>query len=91
MNSTEMRVRLGAVLIALLLLSTSVFAGETANEKEPAAIPEPRSFVSEHRGTFNGVTLRYTATAGETYLRDEEGKPKASIFSFAYLRTDTNG
>ena len=26
------------------------------------------------------------ATAGETYLRDDKGEPKASIFSFAYVR-----
>ena len=29
--------------------------------------------------------MRYTATAGETYLKDEDGDPKASIFSIAYV------
>jgi carboxypeptidase C (cathepsin A) len=49
-----------------------------------AEIPEPRVFVSHHEGRFNGTTVRYTATAGETYLEDEKGEPTASIFSIAY-------
>ena len=33
--------------------------------------------------------MQYRVTAGETYLRDKNDKPKASIFSFAYVRTDS--
>lgn len=47
-------------------------------------IPEPKVFVTHHQGQFNGQTVRYTATAGETYLEDEKGEPTASIFSVAY-------
>jgi carboxypeptidase C (cathepsin A) len=61
--------------VAALLLPTSLPAGdETAAEpKPPPEIPEPRSFVTHHTGTFGGRTVRYAATAGETYLRDEDG------------------
>jgi carboxypeptidase C (cathepsin A) len=59
----------------------------TKKEQEPAKpIPPPQTFVSQHSGSFNGVTVAYTAIAGETYLRDDQGEPKASIFSFAYLK-----
>ena len=37
-------------------------------------------------GTFNGTEIRYVARAAETYLRDDANLPKASIFSFAYLK-----
>jgi carboxypeptidase C (cathepsin A) len=58
------------------------------SEKAPAPIPEARSFVTSHSGKFGGQTVRYTATAAETYLEDDEGKPKASIFSMAYVKDD---
>ena len=55
---------------------------------EKKAIPEPTSFVTEHRARFNGQSLDYTVTAGETYVRDKDGDPKASIFAFAYTKND---
>jgi carboxypeptidase C (cathepsin A) len=56
-----------------------------AAEKE---IPEPTAFVTEHSGRFNGDRIDYRVRAGETYLRDDDGEPKASIFSFDYVRSD---
>jgi carboxypeptidase C (cathepsin A) len=50
----------------------------------PSAPPEPRRFVTRRTGRFNGREVRYTATAGETFLRDAKGAPQASVFSFAY-------
>ena len=52
--------------------------------KEPPA--PPKRFTSQHKGTFHGTKLSYTATAGETHLNDADGKPRASLFSFAYVR-----
>jgi len=49
-------------------------------------VPEPTVFVTQHRGRFNGQAIEYTATAGETYVRDNDGEPKASIFTFAYIK-----
>jgi carboxypeptidase C (cathepsin A) len=48
------------------------------------APPEELRFVTTHTGRFHGRELRYTATAGETFLRDDKGVPRAAIFSFAY-------
>ena len=42
------------------------------------AVPDPTSFITQHTGQFNGEQISYTVTAGETYLRDEDGEPKAA-------------
>lgn len=72
----------------VLALSLFVIHPSPAAEKEEAAqpLPEPKVSVTRHTGRFNGETVRYTATAGETYVNDEQGKPVASIFSVAYTR-----
>ncbi|HVJ54899.1 MAG TPA: peptidase S10 [Aliidongia sp.] len=57
------------------------------DKPEAPAIPEPQRFVTEHEGTFNGRKLAYTVTASDTYLKDDEGKPRATIFSFSYVET----
>jgi carboxypeptidase C (cathepsin A) len=49
-------------------------------------IPEPTVSVTHHRGVFGGVPVGYTATASETYLKGDDGTPKASIFSVAYVK-----
>jgi carboxypeptidase C (cathepsin A) len=53
-------------------------------EKEP--IEPPKRFVTQHKGSFHGTKLSYAVTAGETHLTDAEGKPRASLFTFAYVR-----
>lgn len=54
-------------------------------------VPPPTVFTSQHKGRFNGESVSYTAIAGETYLRDLEGKPKASIFNFSYIKNQSKG
>lgn len=44
--------------------------------------------VTQHSLFLNGDEVAYSAVAGETWLRDLDGAPTASIFSFSYLRTD---
>jgi carboxypeptidase C (cathepsin A) len=78
-----------SIVTLVLGLGINFLASGADQSAEPDAvppIPEPRRFVSEHRARFNGQPVEYTATAGETYLRDKVGKPKATIFSFAYTR-----
>ena len=69
--------------LAVLLSTNHVHADDKEKAEE---IPEPTRFVTAHSAEFNGRRVEYTATAGETYLRDKEGKPKAAIFTFAYTR-----
>src|SRR3954463_14539047 len=60
-------------------------AGPTG-DKEDRAIPSPTVSVTHHRGMFGGQAVAYTATASETYLKGDDGTPKASIFSVAYVK-----
>ena len=80
--------RLCIVLAIFPLNSAMATTEESEAEKEAKPIPEARAFVSQHSGRFNGQLVRYTATAGETYLRDKDGEPKASIFTFSYSKND---
>lgn len=62
--------------IALLLaLATAAFAAET-----------PKISVTHHQGTFNGVSLHYTARVQDNFVADASGKPGASIITIAYTR-----
>ncbi|MBJ89218.1 MAG: serine carboxypeptidase [Woeseia sp.] len=69
------------------IFSSFVLAPTAWGENEKSTpVPELTSFVTEHRARFNGQLINYTATAGETYVRNEYGVPKASIFTFAYTK-----
>jgi carboxypeptidase C (cathepsin A) len=84
-----------SLLLALsaLALAAPVLAQPPAAAPAPAKpdqpdrpIPEPTVSVTHHRGVFGGVPVAYTATASETYLKGDDGTPKASIFSVAYVK-----
>jgi len=82
------------LLLALLTGPATVRSedeqAESESKKETPAkpIPEPKSFTSRHSGRFGGQSVSYTATAGEIYLKDDQGEPEASIFSFAYVQDE---
>lgn len=63
-----------------------------ANRTE-AAIPPPVMSETRHTGVFGGQRIAYRALAGETYLKDKEGKPLAAMVSYSYIKegpTDPN-
>ncbi|MEQ9424548.1 MAG: peptidase S10 [Cyclobacteriaceae bacterium] len=72
--------------IASLVLLYSSFAFSQEADKDEQPIPEPKSFVTTHQGTFGGKTIRYQATAKETYLKNDKGEPVASLWSVAYTQ-----
>ncbi len=76
------------VVFCTLIIGQGAIAVEPEKDKtkKEDAIPKPTRFVTKHKARFNGQMIEYTATAGETYLRDKKGKPKASIFTFAYTK-----
>ena len=81
------------ILLTALAFNTAIAAAndsEEKKEKEAKPIAPARAFVTQHSGRFNGQQVRYTATAGETYLRDKDGEPKASIFTFSYIKNDVS-
>jgi carboxypeptidase C (cathepsin A) len=82
------------MLRLLLALSAAALAAPAFAQAAPAAdkkeadasIPPPTVSVTRHSGTFGGARVAFTATAGETYLKGEDGTPKASIFSTSYVK-----
>src|SRR5689334_11924965 len=78
-----------AMLLAATMLAAPALAQEKgkAPDKEISAdIPPPNVSVTKHSGVFGGVKIAYTATAGETYLKGDDGTPKAAIFSTSYVK-----
>lgn len=68
-------------------------AGETMQKDDSREVarfeppkPEEKIVTTEHRTTIDGKEIRYTATTGTLLLKEEDGKPKASIFFIAYTR-----
>ena len=47
-------------------------------------MPTDQAVTTQHQFTIGGQTLSYTATAGNIVLKEEDGKPKATIFYIAY-------
>ena len=77
---------------ALALLAAPAGAQERkaephADKAADGAIPPPKVVVTHHTGTFGGRKVGYTATIGETYLKDEKtGEPQAAIVSTSYVK-----
>ena len=83
-----------AIAAALIVacLPVAVFA-QDEDAKPPARaeradepVPPPNRSVTRHSGSFGGAKIAYTATTGETYLKDKDGKPTAAIFSTSYVK-----
>ena len=70
--------------ILLLLLCQLPVQGEEKQSK----LPEPVVNISQHKGKFNGQSIKYQVQAGDTFIKDKDNNPSASIFSIAYTRTD---
>ncbi len=79
------------IAVAAIALSTGLAGTVAAQQnvekaKGPPADREPNISVTRHSGTFGGQRVNYTATAGETFLRAEDGTARAAIFSTSYVR-----
>src|SRR5688500_3222155 len=80
-----------AVVLSLITLTApaqEMPAKEGTPAEAPAAPPREQSSVTRHTVTVGGRAIDYTATAGTLLLKEEEGKPRASIFYIAYTRDD---
>lgn len=53
-------------------------------DKDTVPVPPEKPVATHHEFTLGGKTLKYTATAGNLIIRDEEDKPYGSIFYVAY-------
>jgi carboxypeptidase C (cathepsin A) len=59
-------------------------SAEGKQSEQTAPIPPETASVTKHDWTANGLTIHYTATAGNLLLRDEKDEPIGSIFYTAY-------
>ena len=71
-----------------LAVSSPIAAVEDFSADARYSEVEPYRSVTQHEMRIEGKTVAYEAIAGDTVLRDMQGNPRASIFSFSYLRTD---
>ncbi len=75
--------------LTALALAVSPIAAFAAGDQKPEAAeeaPSPIVSVTKHKGSFGGQAIAYTATTGETYLKDKDGKPLAAIFATSYVK-----
>jgi carboxypeptidase C (cathepsin A) len=78
-------------ILCTLLFAAASHAAEPAKEPGPPAPTKgeekPKVFTHQFAGTFHGDHVTYTATAGETFLKNEKLENTASIFSVAYVKS----
>lgn len=79
-----------ALAAVLLIAACGARADEEAAKAgaksgEGASAAEPRVFETMGSVNAGGRTIRYKATAGETFLLDDKGEPTASIFATSYV------
>lgn len=72
--------------IAFGLTALGLAVAPALAQDDTSEIREPRVWESRGQITADGERIRYRTVAGETFLRDDDGEPTASIFSTAYLR-----
>jgi carboxypeptidase C (cathepsin A) len=65
-------------------LAAFLFVTATYAEIDADQLP----FVTQHKGTFNGQALEYTATVGSTVVKDAGGRPTVRFVTTAYVRKD---
>lgn len=80
------------LLLTFLLTTCCGFAVAEDAEKEgsePAAEkPKAESSITSHQIRIDGHTIRYTAVAGTTILKNDDGDPLATFGYTAYLKDD---
>ena len=76
------------ILTAAALLAAPAIAQDKKDPPKAEAneTRAPQVVVTRGSGTFGGQRVSYTATAGETFLKDSEGTPKAAITYYSYIK-----
>ncbi|NND80674.1 MAG: peptidase S10 [Maribacter sp.] len=78
------------MLLSFLIMTHFTVLSQKENKEAVIPIPKPQSFITSHQGTFNGKTIKYKATAKESYLKNQKGDSVASIWSVAYTQDGIN-
>ncbi|MCW3796292.1 peptidase S10 [Sphingomonas sp. BN140010] len=84
-----MKYRLGAAAVALVVCASGA-AAQQGKDKEasppPVADMKPQVVTTRHQGVFGGVRTNYSATIGETLIKNDEGVPQVAVVTTAYVR-----
>lgn len=81
------RLLTAAALVASM--TGSAFAADAAKPPNPLA-GVPKDSVTHHTMSLHGATLRYTARAGTIVIRNDDGKPQATMFYTAFTLDGAN-
>jgi carboxypeptidase C (cathepsin A) len=92
------KLSLVAVVCASLLSATpfltfDTYAASSAVQDTQQVQPllTDKSVVTEHKIKLRGKTFKYTATAGNMVIKDDDNKPSASVFYVAYTKKADDG
>lgn len=81
-------------ILFLLSLCIPAFAEDAPEKKEPEkkekAEKEKEPVTKQGKVTIGGEEIPYTATTGKMQLRDDKGKPTASVFYVSYTRNQVD-
>ncbi len=87
---TPLRLPLSLILALSLLASLAVAQAQPDKKVEipPYQPPKPEEKIvtTHHRITVGGTAISYTANTGTLLLKEEDGRPKASVFFIAYTK-----
>jgi len=66
-------------------------AAPDASSAEPVGVPAVEKVsTTHHTANIDGKQIAYTANTGTMVLRDENGKPKATVFYISYTKDQTD-
>src|SRR6266852_3269272 len=86
------------MVLMIAVCASSVLAQETAAPQPAAAADKDKDkgkppsdakdniVTTSHTATIGGEAIKYTARAGTMIMKDEDGKPLASVFFVAYTK-----
>ena len=77
-----------SVALALSLVAAGPALGQDKPDDKPAKVETvvPQVRTTQHSGVFGGQKIRYSATIGETIIRNKDEVPEAAVVTTAYVR-----
>lgn len=74
------------IAVLAFLCATVNAADNPSKDEHSSDRPEERSVTTRHEVEIDGRDIEYEATVGTLFLKDEENRPRASMFYVAYER-----
>jgi carboxypeptidase C (cathepsin A) len=78
--------QLTAAMLALVAVPAAAQDKDKEKAEASARAYQPQVVTTRHSGTFGGKRLNYSATIGETLLKNKDGVPQAAIVTTAYVK-----